>query len=218
MCSVKLKSKKTCQVLIGWHNYRVLDRKEKLPRKGESSDIPESRRMLESMALTRRELCPLPCQETLQVKWVLLFNAPRFPSAPMIPINTEIDLHFVDKNFKVCWVHLCDTYWLHGMAEGTCQGDSSRCGTACFVPCFFLHSLARLAEATENYPEALLAWAACRSGDSKCFTPLENSLVSSLSSVLICLQSCSRFSPGFSALASASPHFLMLAFWRVGTS
>lgn len=90
---------------------------------------------------------------------------------------------------------LCDKDWLHTVADGTYQGDSSRCGTACFVPCFFLLSLARLAKATENYPEALLAWAACGSGDSKCFTPLENSSEGSLSSVLICLQSCSKFSP-----------------------
>lgn len=108
-------------------------------------------------------------------------------------------------------MHLFDKDWIHSVAEGTCQGDSSRCGAACFVPCFFLHSLARLAQATENYPEALLAWAACGSGDSKCFTLLENSLVGS---VVICLQSCSKFSP---TLASASPQFLMLAFWGIET-
>lgn len=32
--------------------------------------------------------------KALQAKWVLLFIASGFPSPPMMPINTEIALHF----------------------------------------------------------------------------------------------------------------------------
>lgn len=167
MCSVKLKSKKTCQFLIEQRNYGVLDRKEKLQREGESSDV------LESRALARGELRPLPCQDnfagymgvTVHCTWVSksTYETHKYRNCSSI----------FRQKFQSLKVHLSHKDWL--------QGDSSRCGTACFVPCFLLHSLTRLAEAAESYPETLLAWAACGSGDSKCFTPLENSLVGSLS-------------------------------------
>lgn len=36
-----------------------------------------------------------------RLSWVLLFIAPGFPNPPIVPSNTEIALHFLDKNFKV---------------------------------------------------------------------------------------------------------------------
>lgn len=44
----------------------------------------------------------------------------------------------------------------------------------------WLHSLAGLVEATENYVEALPAWAACGGGNSKCFMCSENLFGASL--------------------------------------
>jgi len=48
-----------------------------------------------------------------------------------------------------------------------------------------LRGLTGVAGAAENYVEALLAWAVCGGGDSKCFVCLENSLGGSLWTVLI---------------------------------
>lgn len=66
LLSVKLKSKKTCQVLIGQHSYGVLNRKEKL-LKGRRVLLRsrEQKNVLESRALARGDLCPFPCQEKL---------------------------------------------------------------------------------------------------------------------------------------------------------
>lgn len=162
----------------------------------------EQKNVLESRTPARGGLRPLPCQESFAGKMGVTVHRTWVSKSTYDTLKYRNCSSFLDKNFKA-W--RC-TFVIRIDFKET-QAD-----VALLALCPASFSTVWQSLRRPQLPGALLAWAACGSGDSKCFTPLENSLVGSLSYVLICLQSCSKFSHWFSALASASLHFSVLAF------
>lgn len=100
----------------------------------------EQKNVLESRTPARGGLHPLPCQESFAGKMGVTVHRTWVSKSTYDTLKYRNCSSFFRQKFQGLKVHLYD--------KDRLQGDLGRCGTACFVPCFFVHSLAKLAEAT----------------------------------------------------------------------